>query len=201
MMESALDPTAMIIETPRLILRPYMASDLDLAVAALTDPRVTRYVRAPMTPAEVTRRMPLITRRGAGGRLGLWAAQRRDTGAAIGDGALVPLPVEEADTDWSLLTPDHYPDAEIEVGYMLLPEAWGQGFATEMCGALLRFAFTHTALPEVVACTDPDNAASRHVLTKCGLRAEGMRRAYAEDVPGFRITRTEWCRRRPRPKS
>ena len=182
----------LMIETPRLLLRPYMSDDLPLAIKTLTDPRVTRYVCDTMTPEAVEDLMPLITRRGAGGRLGMWAAARKDTGEMIGDGVLTPLPVEEEDADWTSLLPDRYPDDEIEVGYMLLPGAWGKGFATEICMALLRFAFTQTGLPEVVAVTDPENTASQRVLFKSGLHPEGTRRAYAEDVPGFRITREEW---------
>ncbi|QYX56554.1 GNAT family N-acetyltransferase [Roseovarius sp. SCSIO 43702] len=183
---------ALVIDTPRLRLRPYAQTDLALATATLTDPRVTRYVCDPKTPAEVAALMPLITRRGAGGRLGMWAVERRDTGATIGDGILTPLPIDAPDTDWASLDPGRYPDAEIEVGYMLLPEAWGQGFATEICTALLRFAFTRTALAEIVAITDPDNAASQRVLVKSGMIPEGARRAYGETCPAFRLTRDQW---------
>ena len=44
----------------------------------------------------------------------------------------------------------------------------------------------------VVAVTDPDNEASKSVLLKSGFRYEGVRRAYASDCPGFRITRQQW---------
>ena len=40
--------------------------------------------------------------------------------------------------------------------------------------------------------TDPENAASRHVLKKCGLRDDGLRRAYGCDCSGFSITRAAW---------
>ena len=71
-------------------------------------------------------------------------------------------------------------------------EAWGQGFATEACNRVLEFAFEKTTLDEVKATTDPGNVASQHVLTKCGLRHQGMRRAYACDCLGFSVTRAEW---------
>ncbi|MFK7836521.1 MAG: GNAT family N-acetyltransferase [Sulfitobacter sp.] len=101
-------------------------------------------------------------------------------------------PIETDDTDWSLMVEDCYPDAEIEVGYMLLPDAWGHGFATEICARLLHFGFENTPLGEIKATTDPENAASQRVLKKCGLADQGLRRAYATECSGFGITRESW---------
>ncbi|MEQ8293566.1 MAG: GNAT family N-acetyltransferase [Roseovarius sp.] len=189
-----LSPAELVLETPRLRLRPLAgdAGDLALSVRLFTDPEVVRYVCDTFTEAELAAEMPVITRRGAGGRIGIWTVTRKDTGEKIGSSILLPLPVELDDTDWSLVVPERYPEAEIEVGYMLVREAWGQGFATEACTRLLEFAFESTILDEIKATTDPGNVASQHVLTKCGLRHEGMRRAYDCDCCGFSITRAEW---------
>ncbi|MGI9482587.1 MAG: GNAT family N-acetyltransferase, partial [Hyphomicrobiales bacterium] len=65
-------------------------------------------------------------------------------------------------------------------------------YATEACSRLLKFAFEETPLQDVVAVTDPGNATSRKVLKKSGMNYEGMRRAYAEQCPGYRITRAQW---------
>lgn len=184
----------LVLETPRLILQPLADDDADLALSIrlFTDPEVVRYVCDVFPEEELAEEMPVITRRGAGGRIGIWTVTRKDTGEKIGSSILLPLPVEVDDTDWSLVVPERYPDAEIEVGYMLVPEAWGQGFATEACNRVLEFAFEKTTLDEVKATTDPGNVASQHVLTKCGLRHQGMRRAYACDCLGFSVTRAEW---------
>ena len=132
----------------------------------------------------------------AGGRIGIWCVSRKDTGEKIGDCVLTPLPIDSGDIDWEQVTPDSYPHDEIEIGYLLVPEVWGQGFATELCARLLRFAFEQTALRRVVAVTDRGNANSQHVLQKCGLRPTGPRRAYAEDdCSGFEIMREEWAAR------
>ena len=84
------------------------------------------------------------------------------------------------------------PDCEVEVGYILKRSAWGKGYATESCRRLLKFAFEETPLEEIVAVTDPENTASQKVLRKSGLIEEGIRRAYATQCPGFRITRQQW---------
>lgn len=189
-----LAPQDVRLETPRLVMEPIGPGpeDLELTRALLTDPEVTRYVMDPLAPEAVATEHALCSRRGAGGRFGIWKLTVRATGAAIGSGVLLPLPIELEDTDWSLLVEDRYPDAEIEVGYLLRPMAWGRGYATEACRRLLQFGFERTALDEIVAVTDVDNVASQHVLTKCGMRAEGLRRAYRTQCPSFRMTRRDW---------
>ncbi len=188
----ALAPADLELETARLRLRPYAETDLDLSIEVMTDPDVVKYVCDPMTEEELAAKIGEVCQRGAGGRIGMWCVLNKQTGEKLGDGVLTPIPIEDLDTDWDSLTPEAYPDAQIEVGYMLKKSAWGQGYASEICARLLRFAFEQTTLDEVVACTDHENHASQRVLTKSGMRALGLRRAYAEDVPWFAVTRAEW---------
>ncbi|TNF63077.1 MAG: N-acetyltransferase [Rhodobacteraceae bacterium] len=191
-MIEALPPQALVLETRRLRLRPFSLADEDLARALLCDPRVMRFVTDPLTPGEVADHMPNAVRRGAGGRIGIWAVEEKATGAKIADGVLTPIPVEDTEPDWSQVIPEAYPADRIEVGYLLIPSAWGKGYATEICARLLRFAFEMTALDEVVACTDLANHASQNVLRKCGMRDCGTGRAYAETVAWFEMTAPEW---------
>jgi ribosomal-protein-alanine N-acetyltransferase len=180
------------LETDRLILRPLVENDLDLALETLTDPEVMKFIADVCDEETLPGEMKSFIRRGAGGRIGIWCVHQRETGEKLGTSILLPLPIEEDDTDWSLLEEDRYPDAEIEVGFMLKRSAWGNGYATEACCRLVQFAFEETELGEIVAVTDPRNEASQKVLRKCGLRDEGLRRAYAEECPAFRISRQQW---------
>jgi ribosomal-protein-alanine N-acetyltransferase len=107
---------------------------------------------------------------------------------------LLPMPVEEDDTDYSLVVPGQMPDGDIEIGFYLKRSAWGHGFATEVCRRLLQLAFRDTPLNEVVASFDVDNVASKKVLEKSGLIDRGTMRCCGEDGPNYRITRDEWCR-------
>lgn len=63
-----------------------------------------------------------------------------------------------------------------ELGYLLHPDYWGKGIATEAAQLLLRFAFDTLRLHRVEAVTRPDNIASRRVLEKLGMTEEGLRR-------------------------
>lgn len=194
-MVTQLDPDALVLETERLRLRPFSPDDEDLALRLLTDPAVMRFVGGVQTPDGVARRMADVTKRGAGGRIGIWCVSRKDTGEKIGDGVLLPVPIDADDTEWALVDPTAYPAVPVEVGYLLTPGAWGRGFATEICARLLRFAFERTSLDVVVAVTDPENFPSQNVLRKSGMRQTGLRRAYGEDgLPWFEMTRAEWRR-------
>ena len=181
------------LATRRLDLKPLTSEDLDIIQSVWCDPQVMYYVGDVTTPEDVIQDMPQITSRGAGGRVGIWCISRKDTGQKIGNIVLLPVSIDEDDTDWSQVVPDAYPKDEIEVGYQLVPDAWGQGYASEACKRIIRFAFEKTDLPSVVANTDPDHTASKHVLEKCGMRFVGLKRAYGyDDQAWYELTRREW---------
>ena len=181
------------LETERLRITPISEDDVDITTEIFTDPVVTEYAMDTMSEAAVRREMPTWTRRGAEGYLGVWLIADRESGEKYGTVALLPLPVEEEDTDWGLVRPGFVPDADIEVGYFLKRPVWGRGYATEACRRILEFAFTDAPLVEVIACIDDDNDASRNVLEKAGFVYQGRRTAYAEDVPWFRVTREQFA--------
>ena len=69
-----------------------------------------------------------------------------------------------------------------EIGYGILEEYQGRGYATEAVKLALRWAFQHPDVNAVEAETDPENAASQRVLSKCGFRETGMT---GEEGPRF----------------
>ncbi len=60
-----------------------------------------------------------------------------------------------------------------EIGYGILEEYRGQGFATEAVKLAIKWAFQHSEVVAIEAEADPDNAASQRVLMKCGFRPNG----------------------------
>ena len=89
-----------------------------------------------------------------------------------------------------------------EVGYSLLPEARGQGFASEALQAVIDESFDAGALDEIQACIIPENTASRAVLDRTGFREERLLRSGAVirgrhvDVLLFSLVRATWDRAR-----
>ncbi len=187
------------LKTDRLLLRPLAECDLDVAIAILTDPAVMKYVGDTCTKDEVIKELPTGMKRCAGGCIGIWCVIDRSIQEKLGTVFLLPLPIEEEDTNWDLVVGDDLPDCEIEIGYIFKKSVWGRGYATEATKRLLKFAFEKTPLERIVAVIDAENTASQNVLEKCGLVHEGLRRAYAVECPGFWITRQRWSEINQRP--
>jgi [ribosomal protein S5]-alanine N-acetyltransferase len=155
----------MELTTERLHLRPFTAADQDAIHAVYADPEVMRYVGhgAHRTMAETANALRIygevLVRRG----YSFLAVTERDGGMLVGDGGLHPLGGQGPD---------------IELGYTLARSAWGRGYATELGGALIEYAFTELKAPRVVAQVEPANRGSRHVLEKLGLTEREVRMAY-----------------------
>jgi len=182
------------LHSQRLILAPFAPDDLDLSFEMFTDPAVVKYAGGVMSKTAILRNLPNWTKRGGNGCIGIWTISDRSTGEKYGSAALLPMPIEEEDTDYNLVIPGKMPEGDIEIGYFLKRSAWGYGYATEACHRLLRFAFQETPLQEVVATFDKENLASRNVLEKAGFADRGTMQCYGKDGLNFRITYDEWSR-------
>jgi len=165
------------LETVRLEMREFVTSDYDDLWRLGRDPRVMRYIGdgKPMSREAVARQMLRIM---GYGKLypdfGIWHTSRRDTGAFIG---------------WfSLKYAGKSPD--VEVGYWLLPGAWGHGFATEGAQAMVDYGFDDLGLHKIIGVTHRGNKASQHVLMKAGLADVGWGRYYDKRLRLFAAERT-----------
>ena len=69
-----------------------------------------------------------------------------------------------------------------EIGYGILEEYQGQGYAAEAVGAVVTWALKQTGVKRVEAETDPDNRASQRVLERCGFLPTGT---VGEEGPRF----------------
>ncbi len=84
-----------------------------------------------------------------------------------------------------------------ELGYMLAPDVWGQGFGTEACRLAIARGFAE-GRDHLVAGVWADNAASIGLLQKLGFKVTGsdvsLNKARGVEVPGYwlRLDRAEW---------
>ena len=60
-----------------------------------------------------------------------------------------------------------------EVGYFLLPQYWGKGYATEIANTLVEYCFRDIGLHRVTARCNANNRSSEHIMIKTGMRLEG----------------------------
>lgn len=98
-----------------------------------------------------------IDRRATDGS-GLNAIMEQATGKPVGMIGLLTQVVDEMD--------------ELEIGYHLLPSAWGRGFATEAAIACKEFAREHRCAPSVISLIDHQNFASQAVARRNGMHYE-----------------------------
>ena len=134
-----------VIETPRLILRPWKESDREPFARMNADPRVMEFFPARLSREESDALMDRV-------RSELLAAELRETGEFIGFIGL-SVPTFEA----------HFTPC-VEIGWRLAAEHWGRGLATEGARAVLA-----RAEGEVVSFTTVGNLRSRRVMEKLGL--------------------------------
>ncbi|MET8230202.1 GNAT family N-acetyltransferase [Micromonospora sp. NPDC005298] len=76
---------------------------------------------------------------------------------------------------------------EASVGYALLPDWRGRGYATRAVRLLAAWAFGSAGVARVVAGTVPDNGASHRVLERAGFHREGLQRGRLPGLDGRRL--------------
>ena len=185
-------PMELVLFTERLKLTPFAEADVDIALAMFTDPEVQRYAGGVITAAEVHAELHKWVRRGGNGCIGIWCISDRVSGEKLGTAALLPMPIEEDDTDFDLVVAGEMPDGDVEIGFFLKQPAWGRGYATEAARRVIQMAFEDSPLTEVVATFEKGNTGSQQVLEKAGFVDRGTRRCYGEVGPDYRITRAAW---------
>ena len=73
-------------------------------------------------------------------------------------------------------------DGRVEIGYGVLEDQQGRGYATEAVAAAVEWALAQPGVTRVEAETDPNNKASKRVLEKCGFKSSGI---MGEEGPRF----------------
>ena len=159
-----------MLQTPRLLLRPWQESDREPFQRINADPRVMEFFAAPLSPEESDRTIHRSQAHIAQHRFGFFAAELRATGEFIGFIGMSHVPFQA-----------HFTPC-VEIGWRLAAAHWNRGFATEGARRCLCYALQELALPEVVAFTVPVNLRSRRVMEKLG-----MSRSPADDFQHPRL--------------
>ncbi|RZT82788.1 RimJ/RimL family protein N-acetyltransferase [Micromonospora violae] len=76
---------------------------------------------------------------------------------------------------------------EASVGYALLPEWRGRGYATRALRLLVDWAFGPVGVARLTAGTVPENTASHRVLERVGFQREGLQRGRLPGLAGVRL--------------
>ena len=150
-----------MLETNRLILRPFTLDDAEAWLPLITLPEIIRYtgdtpVSSVDEAREILRTRPL--RDYAVHGYGRMAVIEKSSGRLVGFSGLKYL--EDL--------------GEVDIGYRFLPDCWGKGYATESASALMAHGRRVHGFGRIVGMAHPGNAGSIKVLEKLGLRFERL---------------------------
>jgi len=164
------------IETARLLLRPFVAEDLDdYSRLIFADAEVMRYLpKRDLAPrARAERTLTIFTEHWSLYGFGVWAVTDKVTGDFLGHCGL-----------------GHVPEAgEIEVLYALGRTYWGRGIASEAARASVRFGFETAQLTRLIALAVPANIGSRRVMEHLGFEYEKDAHFFGLDLAYYTLPR------------
>lgn len=163
----------MIIETDRLILRDYEREDIDSFYKLKSCKEVWTYSTfEPLVSKRQAQELlnEVVSNRKLG-KLDFMALFRKTDMCFIGEAGII----------------GSRPQANrCEVGYNLLPDYWGNGYATEIVKEIIKYAYDVNKYERIEAIALEVNTASSRVLEKSGLKKEGVLRNFNRYEGGYR---------------
>ncbi len=145
-----------ILETDRLYLRPFRPDDRDALMQVLSNPESMRFYPHPFSPDEVVRWIRWNIDSYELYHHGLWAVILKNGDEFIGDCGITMQTIGE--------------ETLPEIGFHIIREFCGKGFATEAARACMEYAFSVLNYPAVFSYTTLRNVPSRRVAEKLGMR-------------------------------
>ncbi len=150
-----------VIRTPRLLLRPLRADDVDHVMAIYNDPEVTRHYE-----------LDAMTSREQGQSMLDFFLEHHDRYGLID-------PATDKMIGTCGLFQWEHENNMASLGYDLLPGFWGRGLMREAAVAVLAHGFIHKNLNRVSALTARENPRSARLLQSLGFSLEGRLREFA----------------------
>jgi [ribosomal protein S5]-alanine N-acetyltransferase len=145
-----------ILETERLLLREFIPEDVAALSLVISDPNTMRYYPAALDRAGVAEWIARNRRRYSEAGHGLWAMILKDGGEVIGDSGLTRQTVDGVE--------------EIELGYHVRRDLWGQGLAPEGARACRDYGFNRLGAERIISLVRIGNLPSRRVAEKVGMK-------------------------------
>ena len=168
------------LETERLILRLPLAEDFEAWAAYMADPDASRFIGGPQARSVAWRGFLQVAGAWLLQGFSMFSVVEKSTGRWIG--RLGP---------WM---PEGWPGTE--VGWGLIPEAQGKGYATEGSAAAIDWAFDTLGWTEGIHAIDPENLSSQAVARRLGstiLRQTAMPAPYEHiSVDVWGQSREQW---------
>ena len=167
--------TGVQIETECLSLREITLDDANLIVELFCDSQTMDSYRGARTPPETQEWVEDVIALWREKGYGYWVLFLKGTDTFIGTAGLF-----DQEIDGKL---------EVEAGYVIQHQYWGQGFASEIAHACYDFALNRTDLDRVVTIIDPRNSAAVHLAEKYGLSFLKQSAKWGRTVHVYAISR------------
>lgn len=151
-------PVDIVATTARLVLRGWREDDAEEFLRVTNTPAVMRWLGGVMDISAQAALIARILESQKRNGFCFWIVERLEDGAILGFCGL-----KRADA------PDSSVTGDVEIGWRLREDAWGQGYAKEAAQAALALAFTRFDAERVVALTVPGNQASWGLMQRLGL--------------------------------
>ena len=194
------------LESERLLLRPITAKDLPVFIKMHQDEKVTTFLGgdgSPRSPEKSQAWFDTIQRWYRKDGVGPFAIVLRDTGQIIGRSGMSFFEVElipsitngiRRTTSGKGSKPSGTDfERVLEVGYVVHPDEWGHGYATEAAKSWYRYSFQERGEDAVYSLIHEDNLASIRVAEKNGLRRSGkIWNLEGRNFFPYTITAEEW---------
>lgn len=159
-------------------MRRLVAEDFDAVRRIHSNPEVMWIYGGVFTEEKTREAIQRNIDRYARDGVGFLAVTLRETGELIGCGGIT---MQETDQG-----------IEPEIGYQMRRDQQGQGYATEMARACMRYAFEKMNADHIISLIRPDNLPSRRVAEKNGLTVDREFMWHEELHLVYRMTRSQW---------
>ncbi len=148
----------LVAETERLMLRNWREADRDDYLATCNTEAVTAHLNGPASVEDIDAAFGRIARSQNDNGFSFWAIERKSDGALLGYCGLRICD--------DLERPVH---GNVEIGWRLREDAWGQGYAREAAQAALDWAWANLDVERVVSFTVPANEPSWRLMERLGM--------------------------------
>jgi RimJ/RimL family protein N-acetyltransferase len=164
-----------ILTTERCFLREFALSDMDALFALYEQPGVTDYMEGLYEREEEERyERAYIENMYRYYGYGMWLVCKKETGEIIGRAGLEHR--------------DYHGTAELEMGYLIAPSEQRNGYASEVCRALIEYARENLDFSRINCLIRADHLVSKHLAERLGFTfLEKM------DINGTEMDRYIYC--------
>lgn len=166
-----------IFETKRLLVRSFAETDKDHFFSLNGNEEVMRYIRPAKNREECDQfLMQAIADSEREKLFGRWAVEDKASKEFVGSFAIIPVEGKP----------------RMQLGYALLPQHWGRGYATELTVAGLHYVFTQTVVDPIYAYAEVPNLPSQKVLLKAGFKPNGSYKEGEKEVAVFVLSKKDY---------